>query len=474
MQGYALILDGSSLRQTRHVWLTVTIALTLALYRISIALVDRLAAWLSPHTALPVAEWITHALFVWVLCLLWVSYRAWRAVAVQMRELENVISSINPDVLAVVDPNRVVRACTETCRRMFGYEPREIIGRKTDFLYDDRRPAGSSREIYEQLRNVGFHVGEAMGRRRDGEKFPLEIITGKLKSGGGAVLVMRDISGRVEAARQREQVQKHLAEMQRLESLGGLAGGVAHEFNNMLMAVLGNVHLAVLETAEGSPLLEHLRQIEGAAKRAAELTEQLVVFSGGGGLSPGLVSVNTLIRQMQPVVSLLQPKKAEVVYNLAEDLPPLAADPNQVRQVVVNLVQNAVEAIGSRKGTVWIGTGCLPFEAATFRACTPPVLGPHAETYAYIEVRDDGAGMSEPVLRRAFEPFYTTRLSGRGLGLSAVLGIARALGGCVRIESEPGCGTAVRVFFALSGDVLPGSGRRAESGEGGVRDERPR
>jgi PAS domain S-box-containing protein len=196
-----------------HLWLAILIALALSAYRLSVELIDRLQAFFEPLTRIPVAELLTNILFLWLVALLWVAYRQWRGVVRRERELERIIASIEPEVLLVVEPGRVIRACNQAVLDMFGYAVNEVIGQSTSLLYADRRRPGHPREIYEALEKVGFHVGLAEGRRKNGEEFPLEIVTGSLKGERGAVVLIRDITERKRAEEELQRYQRHLEEL---------------------------------------------------------------------------------------------------------------------------------------------------------------------------------------------------------------------------------------------------------------------
>jgi len=193
-----MILQPPKPRETIHVWFAIAISLVLAAYRLSAYLARPLTAFFELHTRLPLAQWLTHVLFLWLLALLWLAYRRWREALFERRELENVLSSISPDVLLVANPDRTITACNPSVKLMFGYNPEDVIGRKTDFLYSDRRTSEGTREIHTHLSQFGFHIGQATGKRKDGSTLPLEIVTAHLRVGAGAVLLLRDIASHLE------------------------------------------------------------------------------------------------------------------------------------------------------------------------------------------------------------------------------------------------------------------------------------
>jgi CheY-like chemotaxis protein len=236
---------------------------------------------------------------------------------------------------------------------------------------------------------------------------------------------------------------------QKLESLGVLAGGIAHDFNNLLVGMLGNASLALLDTPLASPARGPVEDIERAAQRAAELTRQLLAYSGKGRFVIEPIDVSRLVEEMTSLLRAALSKKAELILELPTALPAIEADATQLRQVVMNLLTNASDAIGEAVGTIAIRTGVQQVEA-TYRAT---LLNGEAITdgaYVFVDVADTGAGMDGATIARIFDPFFTTKFTGRGLGLAATLGIVRGHRGAIKVYSEPGRGTTFRLLFPAS------------------------
>jgi signal transduction histidine kinase len=225
---------------------------------------------------------------------------------------------------------------------------------------------------------------------------------------------------------------------QKLDSLGVLAGGIAHDFNNLLTAVLGNADLASCELPAGHPAREPLAEAAQAAQRAAELTHQMPAYSGKGHFVVESVDLFALIREMSGFLKLASSKKCELGFSLARDLPEVRCDASQIHQVIMNLVINASEALGNGAGTITVTTGVTHRDGpgAGDRGLAP---GLEAGEYVYLEVHDDGCGMSEDIRTRIFDPFFTTKFTGRGLGLSAVLGIVRGHRGEITCDARARC-----------------------------------
>lgn len=269
------------------------------------------------------------------------------------------------------------------------------------------------------------------------------------------LLSVTDITERKWAEEKRLQMERQMQQTQKLESLGVLAGGIAHDFNNLLTIILGNASLALDEMPPASPARDSLKAIEATSLRAAELCRQMLAYSGKGRFVIENIRMNDLIGEMISLLKASISKKAILNLNLKEPLPPLRGDPSQIRQVLMNLVFNASEAIGEHGGVITISTGMMECSS---RDISEIYLDDNLTEglYVWLEVSDTGCGMDHETQRRIFEPFFTTKFTGRGLGLSAVLGIVRGHKGALTVYSEPGRGTTFKVLFpAAESDKLP-------------------
>jgi PAS domain S-box-containing protein len=265
---------------------------------------------------------------------------------------------------------------------------------------------------------------------------------------------VRDITERREAEAARRAVEQRLLEAQRLESLGVLAGGIAHDYNNILTAVLGHTELALADPV--SPTTRsHLEAIGTGARRAAELTAQILAYAGRGRIQSRPVVLPTLIREAQGLIVAAVGSDVEVRYDLGDDDAPVVGDPGQLRQLVLNVVTNASEALGASGGLITLGTAV---EQLTEERLERLTLGREAQPgeFVRLSVRDTGEGMDETTLARVFDPFFSTKFTGRGLGLAAVHGIVRGHRGAISVESVPGQGTVLQVWLPITRSVEPG------------------
>jgi signal transduction histidine kinase/CheY-like chemotaxis protein len=251
---------------------------------------------------------------------------------------------------------------------------------------------------------------------------------------------------RQHAEADRRLVEQRLQETQKLESLGILAGGIAHDFNNLLTAILGNASLLRAELPDQRTLQMPLEQIEEASARAADLCRQMLAYAGKGRFALEAMDLNAVLRESQALIRVTVPKKVALQLDLALDLPPVLADHAQLRQVVMNLVINAAEALGEGEGTISISTRA---KTLTARELADTVFSPHLKEgrYVSLSVRDTGIGIAPEMLSHIFDPFFTTKFVGRGLGLPAAVGIVRAHNGALRVESTPGAGSTFELLL---------------------------
>ena len=221
-------------------------------------------------------------------------------------------------------------------------------------------------------------------------------------------------------------LERQLLHVQKLESLGVLAGGIAHDFNNLLVSVLGNAGLALAELSPASPVRSRLTDIELAAQRAAELTRQMLAYAGRGRFVVQRVELSELVVELVTLLRTVVARTADIDVRLTDNLPEVEADASQLRQVVMNLVTNAADAIGGAPGRIEITTGRM---AATREYLSQCWCGQDLEPgeFVFAEIADTGCGMDETTKARIFDPFFTTKVTGRGLGLAAVLGIVRVV-----------------------------------------------
>jgi len=331
---------------------------------------------------------------------------------------------------------------------MFGVDAASMVGAS---LMDLTAPE-SRALVADQIRRAATEPCEATALRGDGSTFIAEVRGTTLSHQGRPtrVAVIRDITERKRMEAEQRALGERVQQAQKLESLGVLAGGVAHDFNNILTIIMNGVELAKRDAGLGQEAGAHLDAVSLAAGRAAELCRQMLAYAGKARLSREPVQLGALVEDTWSMMEAGISKKATLERALASGLETglatLLGDPTQIRQILMNLVINASEAIAGPQGTIRISTGAGTYDAWAFaQSAAGGAL--KAGPYVWLEVRDDGIGMDGPTLGQMFDPFFTTKFVGRGLGMASVLGMVRGHGGAIDVESSPGKGTRVRVFF---------------------------
>lgn len=334
--------------------------------------------------------------------------------------------------------------------KIFGHPADAMIGAEAGLIVPpELRPAETAMLARIQAGEI-VSPFESEGLRRDGGSVDVSIMISPILDENGHMAgfskLTRDITRHRQAERDHEKLERKIQDTQKLESLGVLAGGIAHDFNNLLTAIVGNASLASLSLPASSPVVPHLKQIEQASMRAAELCNQMLAYSGRGLFTLKKIDLNHLITETTQLLTVSIGKTVQLRQNLAAGLPAIEGDGAQIRQIVMNLVINAAESIGSHSGVVAITTGVVRVDDDYLQT-----LFHHSELkpgdHVFLEVSDNGSGMDANTLKRIFDPFFTTKFAGRGLGLAAVLGIVRGHHGALKVHSEPRRGTTFKLLL---------------------------
>jgi PAS domain S-box-containing protein len=355
--------------------------------------------------------------------------------------LEQLFENAQEGIVLADNTGRILHVNGEFAR-MFGYNRQEVVGRHVDDLVATPDLRGQAEGLTHSAAEGQQASIEAVRRRKDGGRFPVSILASPIMVDGvqaGVYAIYRDITARV-------QLEEQIRHTQKLESLGVLAGGIAHDFNNILMTILGNAGLALQDLPENSPHRTYLTAIEQASRRAANLCRQMLAYSGKGKFVVETVNLSDLAHKMASSLAEQLPEGARFEEDFAADVPSIIADAAQLSQVTMNLVTNASEALEGKSGTVTLRTGVRHCSRQSHQKNYLDRDLPEGR-YVFIEVSDTGAGMSDETLSRLFDPFFSTKFTGRGLGLSAVLGIVRGHHGAVQVQSRLGSGSSFTVLF---------------------------
>ncbi|HYF38701.1 MAG TPA: ATP-binding protein [Gemmatimonadales bacterium] len=362
-------------------------------------------------------------------------------------DLLNLFLSTTEDYgIILLGPDGRITRWSRGAERLFGYAPHEVEGSYAHHLFvPPDRQAGVPEVELQVARDQGRCEDERWHVRKDGSRFWASGVMISLRENGdlrGYAKVIRDFT-------ERRRLDEAVRQTQKLESVGVLAAGVAHDFNNVLTAILGNVSLVRRRLAAvnvDGRIDELLQAAERAGNRAADLVKQLLNYAGKGRREIRPVDVCQVTRDALAIVQASVSKKITIRSDVPEDCPSSKADVGQLQQLVLNLVLNGAEAIGEGHGEVRVRVRVreVPEEELKSRYSG---FSLRSRPYTELEVRDNGVGMDEQTLRQIFDPFFTTKFMGRGLGLAAALGIVRSHGGGITVDSEPGKGTTFTVLL---------------------------
>jgi len=367
------------------------------------------------------------------------------------RDRFEALTRLGDDVVAEVAGDGRILYVSPNITHVLGWQPDKFVGRSLiDLLPDMLRPRSDGDDAQQiastmnQLRGLiaeGAPPQMFRSRKRDGTPRWLEIQAGRFFTPAGeqrAVAVIRDVT-------ERESLQELLLENQKLESLGRLAAGIAHDYNNSLTTVMGHADLALnqLDRNDVSHLPRHLARIIEATNRCATLTDQLRSFAGKNLLTLTTVDLARELRDARTLLDGALAHDAELIWEVPEDLPPIRADFGYLRQAVVNLLKNAAESFGDGRGTVWLRARRVEVGPGEVRELK-------AGSYLCLQVVDDGPGLAEELQPHVFEPFYSTKFVGRGMGLAAVQGILRSHNGAVTLRSRPGEGATFSLYLPIA------------------------
>ncbi len=418
-------------REMVHLCIVLIISVTWAMYSISISLVERIRESIERFSSLPLSEFLINFGFFYMVGLIWLTHRRWKEADKKKKELHNIIESINPDLLLVVDLDKNIVMCNSSVQRMFGYSANEVVNQKTDMLYFDRRSDPTKRhEIFEVLKQEGFHLGLATGTRKDGELIPLEIISGRLSSGDGVVLLLRDITERRQAEDQKD------AAIAANRAKGQFLTNMSHEIRTPMNAIVGMTEL-VLGTQLTAQQKDYLLTVQTSADSLLYLLNQVLDLSkieaGELGLDEIDFNLRTTLENAADTLSVkAEEARLELICHIKPNAPTaLVGDPVRLRQIVVNLAANAIKF--TEDGQVTISVEAEKEE--------------DSGVFLHFMVSDTGIGISPDNIEAIFEDYKqadestTRKYGGTGLGLAISKQLVQMMGGKIWVESELGKGS---------------------------------
>lgn len=389
----------------------------------------------------------------------------------RQKEIEETLSKLSlaveqsPVTIVITDTRGLIEFVNPKFEQLTGYSRHEVLGKTLAFLKSDYNTPDMYRKLWETLQEGRIWEGEFVNRKKNGELFSERATISPIKNRNGVVTHYLAIK---EDITERKKLEAQLLQSQKMESVGRLAGGVAHDFNNMLSVIIGCAQLAMLKVEEGDQLWQYLNQISRAAERSSDITRQLLAFSRKELVSLKKVNLNVKIVETQNTLGRLIGEDIDLTFRPAASLWTIEADPSQLDQILVNLAVNARDAMPSG--------GQLAIETANVHI-DPTYCKYHLDAkpgdYVQLMVSDSGIGMDRDTLAHIFEPFFTTKGLGKGtgLGLATVYGIIRQNNGFVTVYSEPGHGTSFRIHFPRAQGEVDADQQAAEttmSGSGNV------
>ncbi len=362
-------------------------------------------------------------------------------------QYRNLAEHANDGICIIQDT--LLRYANQQLAQVTGYTTDQIIGTTFDkYVPPEEQPKVEKSHQRFMAGDEDVQRYESALMHKDGHRTEVEFnISATTHQDRRAALVfVRDITDRKKAERERRALEAQVQHAEKLKSLGVLAGGIAHDFNNLLTGILGNASLLGSEPDLRSTQGEIVEDIQQAGRRAAELCRQMLAYSGKGRFTVEYLDLSEIVRETAHLIQASMSKKAVLQYDLSDDLPCIEADPSQIRQVVMNLITNASDALEDKIGTIGLRTDTVDCGKAYLRGCYIGADLP-AGRYVALEVMDTGCGMDKETREQVFEPFFSTKFTGRGLGLAAVLGIVRGHRGALKLDSKPGRGATFTVLF---------------------------
>ncbi len=368
-----------------------------------------------------------------------------KASSAKITKLATVIDQTD-ELIIVTDVDGLIEYVNPAFERISGYSAEEVVGKTPRVIKSSNHSEKYYAAMWHSILAGKTWHGDFTNQAKNGDTYEVSQSITPIMDSKGAVTGFASVQRDVTHLRK---VQDKLQHTDRVESLGVLAGGIAHDFNNLLTAILGNASLAQRHMDDVSPIFKHIQAIENASHSAADLCKQMLAYSGKGRFVVKPICLTELVERMGKLIEVSLAKNVVLKYHLHEHLPAIDADVAQMQQIVMNLITNASEAIEGKSGVISISTGLMQADEDYLNGYIGAEnLEPGR--YIYLEVSDTGCGMDMQTQKKVFDPFFTTKFAGRGLGMSAMLGIVKGHHGGLRIYSEPGEGTSIKISFPLS------------------------
>ncbi len=369
------------------------------------------------------------------------------------------ILNASPDDITITDLAGRILMISPAALRLFGTggDDHYLGCPVTDFIVPEDRQRALA-QIALKCQGITTGTNEYRGLRRDGSTFHIEVNSGFIRNAQGAptgmVFIVRDITDRMQAQAEKEKLEAQNRQLHKNESLVRMAGAIAHTFNNQLGAVIGNLELALMDLPNGAAA-ESITAAMHAARQAAAVSGQMLTYLGQSFGKREPLDLCAACQWSLTIVRAILPAKVLMEVDLPSPGPVVSANENQIQQVLTNLVTNAWEAVGENGGSIHLEVKTVSREEIPAAHFYPLHWQPQAPSYACLQLADTGCGIADKNFENLFDPFFSSKFTGRGMGLAMVLGIVRAHGGAITVESEPGRGSTFSVFLPVSTDKLP-------------------
>jgi two-component system sensor histidine kinase EvgS len=364
-------------------------------------------------------------------------------------EFQRAMITCSPVAIYSIDLKGNVVAWSASAQRVFGWSEEEITGRPLPIVPGDK--CGEFEALRDHtLSGEGFSNKHLVRQRKDGSLFDASLSAAPIRDGSGTIIgimgAVEDITDRIRAEKEHDKLQAQLSQARKMESVGRLAGGVAHDYNNMLGVIMGYVEMAMERLLPDDPLQADLTEIMKATQRSIEITRQLLAFARKQTIAPRVIDLNETVEGMLKMLRRLIGEDIDLVWHPAREPGIVKMDPTQIDQILANLCVNARDAIG--------GVGKLTIETNRARLDEDYCVnnpGAVPGDYVMLIISDDGCGMDRDTLGNLFEPYFTTKGLGKGtgLGLATVYGIVKQNGGFIQVYSEPGNGTTFKIYLPV-------------------------
>lgn len=368
----------------------------------------------------------------------------------------NVFFNSVQDAFFILNTNGDILDINPITCSMLHYKKDDLLGKNIADIFDSENAA----QVIEHINNCKNHGALEFTSSATANNHHSLILETRLTSGywnGKAAIfaIARDITERIRSEQERLELERKLLQSQKLESLGLMASGVAHDFNNVLMNISGQADLCLLKIPDTAPASQYIKNIQKSVIHATELTRQMMAYAGKASFVKQNMNIESMLKSIQALIGSTIGINIDFRVTIEPNLPSIYADPNQIKHVIMNLVINASEAIGQKTGLIALDICTIEPSKKLFSPGHPFENLPH-DTHVLFKISDNGCGMDIKLQERIFEPFYTTKMTGRGLGLSSVLGIVKGHNGKMFLESEPGKGTTFEIVFPTSRHIVPG------------------